>query len=132
MRGEIFQIGKYSFFSFGGGFSHDRQYRTEGISWWQAELPTNSEVENAVTNLTKFNNKVDFIITHDAPQSIHNYLGFTRVDMTPYDSQYQNLSSFLELIKNNVKYRNWYLGHYHIDKTILNHQILYDEIIEIK
>lgn len=132
MRGEIFQIGDYSFFTFGGGFSHDRQYRRENLSWWQNELPTQEEIDNALTNFEKFNYQIDYIITHDAPKSIHDYLGFTRVDMTPYDNKYHNLSLFLEFVKNNVKYKKWYLGHYHLDKEILNHHILYDEIIEIK
>ena len=33
MRGEVFEIDGNTFFTLGGAVSHDRIYRTEGISW---------------------------------------------------------------------------------------------------
>lgn len=39
MRGEVFEIAGNTFFTLGGAVSHDRIYRTEGISWWPQEVP---------------------------------------------------------------------------------------------
>lgn len=132
MRGEIFNIGEYTFFAFGGGFSHDIYRRKEGISWWQNEMPIQEEIDNALNNLTKHHNQVDFILTHEAPQELQGLLGYCRENMTPYDTKYQNLSKFLQYLKENVEYREWFLGHYHIDRHIESYHIMYDDVIELE
>ena len=132
MRGEIFNIGRYSFFTFGGVFSHDIYRRKEGVSWWQSELPVQDEIDNALNNLTKHHNKVDFIITHDASRELQDLLGYDWENMMPYDGQYQNLSKFLQYIQDNVEYREWFLGHYHIDRHISNFHVMYDDVIELE
>ena len=65
MRGEIYEIEEQTFFCFGGGVSHDVQYRKEGKNWWKLELPVQSEVDNAYQNLERVNWKVDFLLTND-------------------------------------------------------------------
>lgn len=132
MRGEIFNIGGYSFFTFGGGFSHDIYRRIEGVSWWQNEMPIQEEIDNALNNLAKYSNKVDYILTHEAPRELQELLGYCRENMTPYDAKYQNLSKFLQYLKENVEYREWFLGHYHIDTHIHSYHIMYDNVIELE
>ena len=132
MRGEIYEINQRTFFTFGGGYSIDRQYRKEGISWWQAELPTHSEVDNALCNLKKHGNKVDYVLTHDAPRDIKEYLGFySGCYMSMYRDEYEDIHNALYLLKKTIQFDDWYLGHYHIDKDISNIHILYNRIIEL-
>lgn len=131
MRGEIFNIHGYTFFAFGGAFSHDRKYRQEGISWWQDELPTHDEVNNALNHLVEHQNKVDIILTHDAPIDVQNLLGMNHVDMSPYDCQYENICAFLQHIKNIVEYKAWFMGHYHVNQSYTKHHLLYLDIIEL-
>lgn len=135
MRGELYDIGGYSFFTFGGGFSHDVYWRTEGISWWQSELPTHDEVNHTLTNLEKANYKADIIITHDVPTDITQFLGYfgeyKNNNMYIYDSEYEDINKFLQYIKDNTDYKAWFMGHYHIDKDILDCHLLYDNIIEL-
>ncbi|MCD7948862.1 MAG: metallophosphoesterase [Erysipelotrichaceae bacterium] len=131
MRGEYFNIGNYTFFTFGGAFSHDVFWRKEHISWWQGELPTHDEVNHAIDNLEKHNYKADIIISHDAPIDLCEYIGFRGNDMTIYDSCYENIQTFLQYVKDNIEYKAWFMGHYHIDRDILNHHILYNEIIQL-
>ena len=75
MRGQIYEIEGHSFFTFGGAFSYDKERRIEGISWWRQEMPSIEEYNEAVINLTKEGNKVDFIITHDCPSAFYHSVG---------------------------------------------------------
>lgn len=43
MRGQVFDIDGLSIFTMGGASSHDREWRTEGESWWPEELPSDAE-----------------------------------------------------------------------------------------
>lgn len=132
MRGEVFTINDKTIFTFGGGYSTDRAYRKEGVSWWKGELPTHEEVNYALQSLEKYNNHVDIILTHDAPRDIKEYLGFYNLcDMSVYGEEYEDIHSTLYFFKKNIVFQDWYLGHYHIDKNIGNMHILYNEIIEI-
>ena len=132
MRGEVFTINDKTIFTFGGGYSTDRTYRKEGVSWWKGELPTHEEVNYALQSLEKYNNHVDIILTHDAPRDIKEYLGFYNLcDMSVYGEEYEDIHSTLYFFKKNIVFQDWYLGHYHIDKDIGNMHILYNEIIEI-
>ena len=132
-RGEIMTLNNERYFCFGGAFSHDVEYRIEGKSWWQEELPTQNEVDNAMRNLNKVNNQVDYIITHDVATSTHIQLGFLALpDMERYDKKYIHLNKVLQNIMDTVEFKVWFAGHYHVNKRIDKVQILYDDIVEIK
>ncbi|MFD2329464.1 metallophosphoesterase [Cohnella sp. GCM10020058] len=45
MRGQVFNIDGLGFFTFGGAFSHDKEDRIEGKSWWRREMPSQAEYE---------------------------------------------------------------------------------------
>ena len=51
MRGEVFDIDGYKFFTMGGGFSHDVCYRTEHKNWWKDEICTIEEAKHAFDTL---------------------------------------------------------------------------------
>lgn len=131
LRGEVMNLNGKKFFFFGGGFSHDIEYRVENVSWWQEEMPVQSEIDNAIDNLNKVNNKVDYIITHDVPAKINLMLGYNEQNMKVYDSKYVNLSSFLQNIYEMIEFKDWFAGHYHIDSKIDKVQILYQCIVKI-
>lgn len=108
MRGEIFTIDGLKFFAMGGAVSHDRMYRTEGKSWWKEEMPTDDQYRNALSNIDMHNWKVDFVLTHCAPDSIQKEIA----DWYERDK----LTNFLESIRGELTFRRWCFGHYHIDK----------------
>lgn len=110
LRGEVYSIDGKRFFVFGGGSSHDREYRTEGKNWWEEELPTFDEYRNAEKNMTICNYEFDYIITHSAPNSIQNSIA----------PSYENneLTVFLEKVKSKARYTKWFFGHYHQDENI--------------
>jgi len=110
MRGEIYTICDKKLFTFGGGSSHDKSFRTEGKNWWKEELPTEGEMSNGIKNLSKENYSVDYVITHSAPSSIQKMIAAT------YEENV--LTDFLDEIKNLLSYSKWFFGHYHKDMEI--------------
>lgn len=149
MRGEIYNISGKIFFAFGGASSHDirdgilevgdprikewqwdysKLFRINHVSWWERELPSDEEMQNGIDNLEKYNNKVDFIITHSPYTSI---LGMIHGLSQTYKTD--RLTNYLQKIKESIDYKKWFFGHMHInenfdfDKSIC----LYEQIIRI-
>lgn len=123
-RGQVLTIDGRKIFCMGGARSVDKAYRTEHISWWQQEMPSNEEMERAVCALEQNNWTVDYVVTHCAPRSIQTLLA----------SWYENdpMVGFLERIRQDLHFKRWYFGHYHVDKQ-LNDQFvaLYNRVIPI-
>ncbi len=86
-RGQVFNLQGKTFFTFGGAKSHDirdgilepgdprikkwnkdynKMFRINGVSWWKEELPSQEEMDEGIRNLSKENNKVDYILTLSA------------------------------------------------------------------
>ncbi len=74
MRGEVYDIEGKFVFTFGGGYSIDKDRRTEGVSWWPQEMPSKAEYRNAEINLKRHDCSVDYIITHTGPLETVTYL----------------------------------------------------------
>lgn len=149
MRGQVFDIDGVSIFSFGGAQSHDISggildpkdpkfklkrdsldmnyisYRINHISWWKEELPSEEEMEEGRRNLEKHNNEVDFIVTHCCASSTQTLLGrgFYKTDIE---------TAYFEELKQKVKFKKWFFGHYHDNKNVSAEEILiYEQIIRI-
>lgn len=132
MRGQIYDIADRVIFTMGGADSVDKYARTESFSWWKHELPTKEECEAALINLERHNNKVDYIITHCAPDDFQDHLGFTA------HTDHNILTNLLQVISETVDYKEWYMGHYHRDfgglpgSEFEKMNILYHTIVELK
>lgn len=114
MRGEVFNIDGYKFFTMGGGFSHDVNYRTEHKNWWKDEICTIEEAKHAFATLEKNNWEVDYILSHDTYSShplAHKY----ETDMALYGDDYYDLHDCLETVEKKTDYKMWFSGHYHDD-----------------
>ena len=128
MRGQVFTIEDIKFFTMGGAESTDKQYRKEGVSWWEREMPSDKEYEEALRNLEKHNFDVDIVLTHCAPE------GYICKKMTAITDRSGNrLTRFLdELIMNrNLRYQYWFFGHYHDDLDQGGFSLVYKNIWEI-
>lgn len=125
-NGEIFNICGQTIFVQGGAASIDKAYRKEGKSWWSQEIPSREEFEHAAQNLEKFNFNVDIIVSHTAPNSMIN-----KIDR--FYPQYDDVTNFLDkFIISQVNYKDWFCGHFHIDRSFSNEHFhfLYNDIIE--
>ena len=149
MRGQIFEIENHIFFTMGGAKSVDiwdglldpdepgfeRKYwalrrinavfRVKHLSWWEQELPSQEEYAEARRNLERANHEVDFIITHCAPDSIQD-------ELSGGSYLHDDLTRFLEEVKNTTKFQSWLFGHYHRNESIRNkYALLYEQIVQI-
>jgi len=109
MRGQIFEIEEKKIFVMGGGYSIDKNNRVPHRSWWPQEMPEAAEYEEAWENLKKADYKVNYILTHAAPEDTMNYF-------YPDHKEEQQLNFFLEDVRQKVEYDYWYFGHLHEDK----------------
>ena len=154
MRGEIFDFEGLKFFVFGGAASHDisggildrddfeteaefkrtfrqwqkerRLFRVNHRSWWKEEMPSDEEYANAEKNLASVGYKVDYVISHCAPQSIV-YSVFTYYNDPP-----NRLTLWFDELRTKLTYKKWYFGHYHNDKYLNDgFTLLYDRIERI-
>ena len=122
MRGEIYTFGSKTFFSFGGGYSIDKEFRLghEKIwgnkIWWEEEFPTQEEIDFAFRNLEEHNWEVDYIITHSAPTNILPLVSEFFISNAKADIDIVN--STLEKIRQKTTFDHWYFGHYHGNKEI--------------
>lgn len=117
MRGQVFEIENKRIFTFGGAYSIDKSMRIPQRSWWPQEMPTDAEMKEAIDNLGRVDNKVDYIFTHAAPEE-------TMCIFHPNHPEEKPLNNFLEWVCENVTYRHWYMGHLHRDEDVWRHQTI--------
>lgn len=149
MRGQVYEIDGKKIFTFGGAQSHDieggilepddpdfkikkkeldrewRSYRVNHVSWWVQELPSEEEMAEGLKNLAAHDNNVDYIVTHCCASSTQTLIG---------GSMFKSdvLTSYLEDIRQNVRFKKWFFGHYHDNKNVNVEEILlYEQIIRI-
>lgn len=128
MRGQMYTIDNKKIFTMGGGTSIDRWRRKEGVSWWPQEIPSDDELKEGIDNLDKNNWKVDYIVTHEAPNSIHD------LAIGPYsEKKHDKLTCYLESLLQDLQFDKWYFGHYHRTDTFgdkSQFRLLYDDVVK--
>ena len=133
MRGQVFTLENKTFFTFGGASSHDiehgilepddprikrwhkdktKLFRINHVSWWKQELPSDTEMQTGLDNLTKYNNQVDYIITHSPYTSL-----LRQMDGGSGVYQSDRLSDYLQTIKQTVDFKQWMFGHMHVNQA---------------
>ena len=148
MRGQVFTIEGHTFFTMGGAASHDISggilelddpefemkywllrrnralFRINHLTWWKEEMPSDEEYAEAIRNLESHNWTVEYIITHCGPNDVIDIYsrGFYEHD---------RFTDFLEGVRLKTTYQHWFLGHYHDNRNIGNHSILYDRIVRL-
>ena len=150
MRGQVFHIDGKRIFTFGGASSHDisggilepddpgykkkkkeldrewLSYRINHVSWWAQELPSEEETEEGRRNLAACGNEVDFIVTHCCASSTQVLLGGSGLFETDV------LTNYFEEIRQKVRFKKWFFGHYHDNRNVNAEEILlYEQIIRI-
>lgn len=151
MRGQLYNIQGFTFFTLGGASSHDiqdgildpadpffdedfarmsrenRMFRVLGQSWWTQEMPNQQEYDTALETLEKANWKVDYIVSHCAPSRIVKYLGSWH--------ETDKLTDFFQTISEKLAFRYWFFGHYHEDGFISGDEryvLMYREVMRIR
>lgn len=126
MRGHIFNINGKKIFAMGGAYSHGGPYRQK---WYpNQEMPSSFVIYKGLFTLNSNDNKVDYIITHTMPGTFLGYIA-----KRPYPEE-TRLLRFFDNIYRDVKFKRWFIGHYHIDKLLFEGRLTLDndEDITIK
>lgn len=95
------------------------------MNWWREELPSEEEMDEGRKNLLEYDNEMDFIVTHCASSSTEALIshGMYKPDL---------LTAYLEEIRQNVKFKKWFFGHYHDNRNVNAEEILlWEQIIRI-
>lgn len=126
MRGQVFEIDGLKIFTFGGGHSQDYDFRRDSRNWWEREQPTHEEILEAIENLKKHSNEVDYVLTHEPPASLKDCLN---VDVF----QRLEVHAFFEDVIKVCWYKKWFFGKCHIDKHIpIKFYALFDSVTQLK
>ena len=116
-RGEIFEIGGYSFFVMGGCKS-SRKWREMGLCY-EHEDPDEQECAAGRAALAARGDRVDFILTH-------KYIG--RWEQPPQCP----LEHLIAQLDTEVHFSHWYSAHFHRNEVLdSRHTIVFDRPITI-
>ena len=131
-RGEMFELQGKKFFTMGGAESHDKEFRTLGVSIWEQELPNEDEYVHALETLEKNNCRTDYVVTHCAPSPIQQEIA----SKLGLENEYPDnrLNAFLDEISKKLDYKGWFAGHYHTDlvsEIEPRFTVLFNKIIEV-
>ena len=125
MRGSVFTFGDQKIFAFGGGQSDDMDIRRGANTWWAEEVPTIEEIQSAVRTLEKNGNIVDYIVTHEPPSSLKEFL---QIDT----EQKSEMSTYFDEIRTKCKFKRWFFGKSHMNKVIPpQYHAVFDDVIII-
>lgn len=151
MEPGMFRIQGMSVFAFGGAASHDvdagimdpadfqdeREFKAEyarmsarpgsfrvrHVSWWDQEEYGPEIRAQAEYAARQAGNAVDAIVTHTCPSSVHAALGFHGHGTT---------EDFLEGIRGQVSYADWFFGHFHVERDMpAGFHAMYGSIVRI-
>ena len=128
--GKITIDGK-SFLIMGGAYSVDKYYRlSRGARWFESEQMSEN-TKNYIRTLVKEEKNFDYVLTHTAPLSEEpTFLFLSSIDQSTVE---KGMETFLEEIKNKIRYNHWYFGHYHYDGNLSrNFTILYKSYIALE
>ena len=124
-RGEIYTLEGKTFFAFGGGESTDEAFA--GGQWWPDEQPTEEEEAYALANLEKWGNKVDYVVSHDAPVTIREFLNAASSDVN------SRINTFLERVNRTVPFTRRFFGKLHQDRVITGrHTAVYLKVVPVE
>ena len=110
-RGHVFEIEGKKIFAFGGGENQELELRESGGTCWKQALPSREEIFAAKDVLAQHDNKVDFIVTHQCSPAITHFAGIEQESC-------RQLTQFFDELGEEVEFKQWFFGCYHMDKRI--------------
>lgn len=113
----------------GGGYSIDRNRRTEGVDFWSDEELSYAELNNLIDLATQV--KPNIMVTHEAPISALPDYFYNRPGFTP-----SRICLALEAIYLAVHPKLWVYGHHHVSQREIKDGTLFvccdiNEIVDI-
>lgn len=125
LRGQVLELENKRIFLMGGGDSTDTDVREQGVTWWKEESPTEEECKAARELLGYCGDRMDYIITHEPPQSVYSFLHLETSEFTP-------LRAFFDTLSRELSFKHWYFGSVHQDKKVTPlYTAVFSEVIKL-
>lgn len=149
MRGEMYELDGKKCFAFGGAASHDYDeilhpdtdpswklkkkklkkrniwFRTEGLDWWENEVPSAQEQNHGIDTLYDNDWKCDFVFTHACPDTWLPALA-------DLDGGSDPTGAYLDKIKRKLDFQHWFCGHMHQEKNLSESEhCIYHQIVQL-
>jgi TPR repeat protein/predicted phosphohydrolase len=121
-RGNVYLINGYKYFIFGGAYSIKKETATSPVNVWEEEMPNLTEYKNGLQRLKENSFSFDYILTHQAPKSVLDSIGYY------YSNNETVLLDYFDGIKKSADFNRWYFGHIHQDIKNGKFCGLYNEI----
>lgn len=132
--GEIYNISGNRMLVLGGAYSVDKYYRLaryqngdESAKWFSDEQMSYTKMKDIKKNLAD-NIEVDYVLSHTCPLKYEPREAFLGLNQDMIDKKTEK---FLDEMEDKLTYKQWYCGHYHINKKIDKLSFLYDYFDEI-
>ena len=124
--GEIYELDGKRCIAAGGAYSVDKFYRlVNNWSWFADEQPSDEIKKRVEERLDAENWQVDIVFSHTCPFKYIPREAFT-MGINQYSVD-NSTEIWLDDIENKLSYKQWYCGHYHINKTIDKLRFLYGD-----
>ena len=114
MRGQIYEIENKKIFTMGGGEDPEYDLHENDDQLIRKEIPTSQEMLTGVSNLEKHSYKVDYIITHEPPAKIRDFLRLKENNTLRVTA----LGAYFDELSQQCEFSKWYFGSTHSDKFI--------------
>jgi 3-oxoacid CoA-transferase subunit A len=115
--GEIYDLGGRRCIAIGGAYSVDKYHRLRmGAKWWPDEQPSPATKSLVEARLEQEGWRMDVVLTHTCPITYMPQEAFLDgIDQRTID---ESTELWLDTIEERLDYRQWYCGHFHIDKAV--------------
>ena len=123
--GEIFILEGLRHLVIGGAYSVDKYYRLyRGLQWWSDEQPSaeiKAYIEQQISTYP-----IDIVLSHTCPFKYEPVEAFLpMIDQSTVDASTEH---WLDTIEENLNYRAWFCGHWHINKRIDKMHFLFHDL----
>jgi 3-oxoacid CoA-transferase subunit A len=129
--GEIYDMFDRKCIVIGGAYSVNKDLLVkEGYGWWPDEQPSDEIKARVEQKLETVDWKVDVVLTHTCPMKYQpREARLDSVDQARVDS---STEIWLDGIEEKSEYKNWFCGHYHVDKLVDNVRFVCNDFLTLK
>lgn len=132
--GEIYDFDGMQAIVIGGAYSIDKDIRLlKGYKWFPDEQPSQEVKEKVEKKLDSVNWSIDIVLSHTCPTEFEP----TDMFLDGFDQSLVDKSTemWLQTIKDKLKFKKWYFGHFHGDRErgngVYKYRMMFKDIDEL-
>lgn len=119
----------------GGAYSVDKYFRlamkregATGYNWFPDEQLSKEEMSEIFKAVK--DNTFDYVLTHTCPMTVEpRDMFLSGIDQDTVDTSTED---FLQTVSENIKFKDWYCGHWHTDRDVKKYHFMFNNITKLK